>query len=91
MNGVWNPATGWIIVLISVWLIVGCLGKGNIGEYVVLFTFLALYGTCCVFNWSHLRSVCIAFNNIVKWAMLFAAVSHHSQSGVNEIRQCEFD
>ena len=42
MNGVKNPATGWIIVLISVWLIVGCLGKGNIGEYVVLFTFLAL-------------------------------------------------
>lgn len=40
MNGVWNPATGWIIVLISVWLIVGCLGKGNIGEYVVLINLL---------------------------------------------------
>jgi len=72
MNGLWNPATGWIIVLISVWLIVGCLGKGNIGKYVVLFAFLALYSTRCVFNWPHLRSVCIS---IVKWAMLFAAVS----------------
>jgi hypothetical protein len=82
MNGVWNPAAGWIIVLISVWLIVGCLGKGNIGEYVVLFTFLVLYDTW-VFNWQHLRSVCIAFIRIVKWAMLFAAVSHHSQSDVN--------
>lgn len=83
MNGVWNPATGWIIVLISAWLIVGCLGKGNIGEYLVLFTCLVLYDTCCVFNWPLLRFVCIAFISIVKWAMLFAAVSHSSQSDVN--------
>jgi len=48
MNGVWNPATGWIIVLISVWLIVGCLGKGNIGEYVVLITLLPCTVFVCV-------------------------------------------
>jgi hypothetical protein len=83
MNGVWNPTIGWINVLISLWLIVGCSGKGNIGEYVVLFNSFALYANCCVFNWPHLRSVCIVFVSIVKWAVFFAAASNHSRSDVN--------
>jgi hypothetical protein len=57
MNGVWNPTTGWISVLISLWLIIGCSGKGNIGEYVVLFVYVALCGNCSVFNWP--SSVCL--------------------------------
>jgi hypothetical protein len=63
MDGVWNPATGWISFLTSLWLIVGCLGNGNIGEYVLLFTSVASYGSC-VFNWPHLWSVFIAFISI---------------------------
>jgi hypothetical protein len=33
MHGVWNPASLWISVFINLWLIAGCQGNGNIGEY----------------------------------------------------------
>jgi hypothetical protein len=66
MNGVWNPTTGWIIVLISVWHIVGCLGKGNIGEYVVLFTLLL----CKVFV------VCLIGRSFGLYASLLSALSN---------------
>ena len=57
--------------IILIYIII--LGKGNIGEYVVLITLLPCKVLVC-FNWPHLRSVCIAFIGIAKYYIIIYVI-----------------